>query len=301
MRIGKVKFKTILKLYALISIAVVAITAIFIGCVFKNEISLAYRTERLLENFSRGKADISEEDLQERITKYPGITNIVVIGANNEIIIKANEYLLPDGTLTFTQINNGVWQIEGVTNAMFDTLGSSTIGRWVQATLNINSVNRWMNKSQSKDGFYVFDNTKYYDCVIAVNPQGEKLLFVFDWQPLENGGLVMLLGVIVLVLVIMAGWLLIALWVYKDASQRRCAGIVWGLLALFTNILGLFIYLIYRNWHKTCHKCSALQDRNDIYCTFCGNKMEDTCSRCQGILREKDLYCPHCGLLVEEH
>jgi len=44
-------------------------------------------------------------------------------------------------------------------------------------------------------------------------------------------------------------WILVAVWVYKDAESRGMGGILWLLVVLFIGLIGLIIYLIVRGSH----------------------------------------------------
>ena len=41
-------------------------------------------------------------------------------------------------------------------------------------------------------------------------------------------------------------WLLVAIWVYKDAEARGMGGVLWLILVLLLGIIGIIIYLVVR-------------------------------------------------------
>ncbi len=41
-------------------------------------------------------------------------------------------------------------------------------------------------------------------------------------------------------------WLLVAIWVYKDATKRGANGVLWLIVVLLLGIIGLIIYLVVR-------------------------------------------------------
>lgn len=47
-------------------------------------------------------------------------------------------------------------------------------------------------------------------------------------------------------------WVLIALWMYNDASKCRLSPLYWGLIGLFTNLIGLIVYKIYKRGMTVC-------------------------------------------------
>jgi uncharacterized membrane protein YhaH (DUF805 family) len=44
-------------------------------------------------------------------------------------------------------------------------------------------------------------------------------------------------------------WILLAVWVYRDAKKRGMEATLWLLLVLLTGIIGLIVYLIVRREH----------------------------------------------------
>ena len=42
-------------------------------------------------------------------------------------------------------------------------------------------------------------------------------------------------------------WLFVVVWVYRDAKRRGMSGVLWALLVLVGNFVGLLIYFIVRN------------------------------------------------------
>ncbi|HDT11927.1 MAG TPA: hypothetical protein ENN58_04235, partial [bacterium] len=47
--------------------------------------------------------------------------------------------------------------------------------------------------------------------------------------------------------VLLALWIVVIVWVYRDAERRGMNGILWALLVLIGNLIGLLIYLILRS------------------------------------------------------
>jgi len=41
-------------------------------------------------------------------------------------------------------------------------------------------------------------------------------------------------------------WLLVGIWVYRDAESRGASGVLWLLVVLVLGIIGLIIYLVVR-------------------------------------------------------
>ena len=41
-------------------------------------------------------------------------------------------------------------------------------------------------------------------------------------------------------------WILVAIWVYKDAKSRGMSGVMWLLIVLLLGLIGIIVYLVVR-------------------------------------------------------
>jgi hypothetical protein len=110
-------------------------------------------------------------------------------------------------------------------------------------------------------------------------------------------------------LILLVFWIAVIVWVYRDAERRNMNGILWALLVLIGNLIGLLIYLILRNDNslapplgartqtatKPCPSCGKPVDINAVYCSQCGAKLEKTCPECHKPVDSTWKLCPHCG------
>jgi membrane protein DedA with SNARE-associated domain len=46
-------------------------------------------------------------------------------------------------------------------------------------------------------------------------------------------------------------WILIGIWVYRDAESRGMNGVLWLIVLILTGIVGLIIYLVVRKEKKS--------------------------------------------------
>lgn len=97
-------------------------------------------------------------------------------------------------------------------------------------------------------------------------------------------------------------WGAVLLWVYRDAERRGMSGILWLLLVLIGNVVGLLIYAIVRS-------DTALGRRNGTggvsaagaaRCPGCGDPLPAGCAFCPQCGRSLKKACPACGKPVEE-
>lgn len=90
-------------------------------------------------------------------------------------------------------------------------------------------------------------------------------------------------------------WVLVALWLYRDAAKCKLSPLYWGLIGLFTNIIGLIVYKIYKRSMAICSECGAAQSSDHLYCSSCGAQLGQRCKSCGCKVGEKDSFCHHCG------
>ena len=98
-------------------------------------------------------------------------------------------------------------------------------------------------------------------------------------------------------LVLLVIWIVVIVWVYRDAERRGMNGVLWALLVLIGNLIGLLIYLIVRSDNlpvpqeteitQECPACHRNIPADYTFCPYCGAKTEQgigKCSNCQADL-----------------
>ncbi|MFO7732788.1 MAG: zinc ribbon domain-containing protein [Candidatus Aminicenantes bacterium] len=113
---------------------------------------------------------------------------------------------------------------------------------------------------------------------------------------------------------LIALWALVLIWVYKDAERRGMSGILWLLLVLIGNIVGLLIYAIVRSERPVkleaggggagpgapsgkCPGCGNPVATGHAFCPYCGKKLSQTgtCPACGKPVQGEWKVCPACG------
>jgi len=91
-------------------------------------------------------------------------------------------------------------------------------------------------------------------------------------------------GMIVLGILWVVISILLCIWVYRDAQSRRMDGVLWLIVVLIANIVGLIIYLIVREEKRLelpAHSSIRGQTR---FCSNCGLEISPDAN-----------FCPNCG------
>jgi RNA polymerase subunit RPABC4/transcription elongation factor Spt4 len=100
---------------------------------------------------------------------------------------------------------------------------------------------------------------------------------------------------IIIGLIFIIYWIGVALWVYKDANQRKVNSALWGGIVLITNIVGVIVYTMYKQTNKVCYRCGAIQSKDNIFCGSCGAQINERCDECSSIVGKNQNYCNSCG------
>jgi RNA polymerase subunit RPABC4/transcription elongation factor Spt4 len=130
-------------------------------------------------------------------------------------------------------------------------------------------------------------------------------------------------------------WIVVIVWVYRDAESRGMSGVLWALLVFIGNLIGLLIFLIIRQDHPilepccespsqtaapsqatappgktaptgppavppaeiklTCPSCQKPVEKNFTYCPHCGAPLQQVCKNCGKPVEPAWKACPHCG------
>lgn len=94
---------------------------------------------------------------------------------------------------------------------------------------------------------------------------------------------------------------LCAVFVYRDAKKRGLNAGLWALLAFFTTIIGVVVYLLTRPGEAgTCGKCGAPVWNGFVVCPVCGERLGNRCVACGRALKSGWRLCPYCGHQVGE-
>jgi ABC-type transport system involved in multi-copper enzyme maturation permease subunit len=100
-------------------------------------------------------------------------------------------------------------------------------------------------------------------------------------------------------------WIFVIVWVFRDAERRGMNGVLWALLVLIGNIIGLLIYLILRSngipalkegtATQACPSCQREVDSEFVFCPYCAARLHAVCPECGKPAEENWKVCPHCG------
>ncbi|MGE5631022.1 MAG: zinc ribbon domain-containing protein [Caulobacteraceae bacterium] len=296
----KLNFKKTIKLYLIFAVIAGISSAILLGYAFKDKLLFAYNYSKVSEKIEDGRlgVDVIKADLATLAGKSADIADILILDKDNKVTFSARnsefaaggKFTLERGKyeenryLTYTQNPDVNFKLVRKDELMLSTV------------LADNEKDIEHNHDDSTFFENNFNSKKIYLLSYTANKRtGDKIYFISDVRPVANGSLYIKIVGALAMLFFMLYWVLLALWVYQNAKKAKSNAVLWGVITLFTNLAGLFIYLIYKQNNQTCFKCGATQNKRNIFCTYCGAKISRTCNKCNEIINEGDNFCSRCG------
>jgi len=89
-------------------------------------------------------------------------------------------------------------------------------------------------------------------------------------------------GICSIYLIILIAWILVAIWVYKDAGKRGENQVLWLLVVLLAGLIGLIIWFVIRppiggkkpTHERRCPNCGRNIPFDANICPYCAKKFE---------------------------
>jgi len=90
-------------------------------------------------------------------------------------------------------------------------------------------------------------------------------------------------------------WVMVIIWVYRDAERRGMEGALWAIIVFFTHIVGLIIYAIVRSGKPVKQEAPKPPPTEAKPSAPAPPPTTPTCSRCGKEIRPEWRICPFCG------
>ena len=96
---------------------------------------------------------------------------------------------------------------------------------------------------------------------------------------------------------VMACYILLIIYINRDAGRRGMNRLGWTLLAIFIpNGLGIVLYFVLRKaLAPNCPQCRAIVESGFGFCPRCCFRLTPVCAHCQRTVHFNDKFCPYCG------
>lgn len=260
--IENIKFKKIVIIYLVLLILVVSFIMLFLGNIYKDKIITFYNyhkiTESFEENYNKNKFKKNIDNLSK---SSKDIIDVVIINENNITYSTNNFY------------KNDLASINNTNNYYIDQNKNiyklDTRDEFILDLFNI--------KNKDKNNYYNdfqinIDNDNLYTLNYLKN-NNEKIIIVSKITSINNIEKYLKISFSILTLLFMMYWIIVTLMIYQNALKLKMNAFFWGIITLFTNVIGVVIYLIYIKNRVVCKKCHTSISINDKYCKSCGEKI----------------------------
>ena len=224
------------------------------------------------------------------------VIDILILDGSNQVTYSARNSVFGSGSLTLVRAGQG-------SDYLLSDKDASVVFK------SVKSKEFMLSSVFSQDFGSVreeYDNTCFYEsgfsdrtvCLLSYlsgQDGSAKIYIITSPTSVPGGSLTLRVDACIAMLFFMIYWVLLALWVFRNAARSRLSPLFWGLIVLLTNIAGLLVYQLYKHGNAACPSCGASQSKSHLYCVNCGEPMGAKCPRCGAHVSAGDRFCPHCG------
>jgi len=289
-------FRKIAKRFIVSAVVAVLGCILAVGYVYRSQLSFAVRYARLVEATEEKGVEEQRTEINKLASCSPEVVDILMLDRNNNVTYSAKQSGLVqspfrlsrmDGEkryLTNDALDGVVFKYEKGSEFMLASVFNTDFGK--------------VKDEYDEESFFekgLGDKKVYLLSYLQDKRTSGKVYIINVPSPVTGGALTKKLVAIILLSLFMMYWVLLALWVYHDATKAKLYPLFWGIIVLLTNVAGVIVYQLYKRGNVTCPACGASQSKSHLYCVFCGSKLGESCQNCGSPVGKGDAYCPHCG------
>lgn len=291
--LSKWNFKKIAVWYLILAVLVGLACAGAVGYIYRERLNFAWQYSRLEE--AKGETAL-QTAAQKTADASADVVDVLILDANNRVTYAAKNSEFASGTLELVKAGsekkylvsadhpNAVFQYVKSEEFMLNSIISKDFGK---IRLDYDDDSAFESGLSAK--------TIYMLSRVGVHGSDGKVCVVTIPTSVPGGMTALKVTAALAMLFFCIYWVLVALWLYKDAAACKLSPLYWGLIGLFTNIIGLIVYKIYKRSIALCPSCGTAQSADHLYCSFCGAQVGVCCENCGGKVGPKDSFCYHCG------
>lgn len=291
--LSKWNFKKIAVWYLVLAVVAGLICGGTVGYLYRQRLKFAWQYARLEEAKTQEALRTAAD---KTAAASEDVVDILVVDENQQVLYSAKDSKFAAGPLTLTKVGDAKKYLASADypDAVFLQVKGD------EFMLN-SIVSHDFGKIRSEyDDESAFENglsakTVYMLNRIQVRKAGGTAYVITRPTSVPGGETALKVTAALAMLLVCVYWVLVALWMYRDAARCKLSPLYWGLIGLFTNLIGLIVYKIYKHSATLCPACGAAQSAGHLYCSFCGAQLGARCANCGGKVGAKDSFCHHCG------
>lgn len=290
----KWNFKKIIIWYLILAVIAGAACIGTVGFIYKERLNFAWQYSRIHE--ASDDATLKKA-VDKTAAASADVVDVLIVGGDNKVVYSAKNSEFASGKLELVKAGSEKKYLTSAEhpNAAFQYVKSE------EFMLN-SIINKDFGKIRSDyDDDSAFESalsgkTIYMLSRLWGDHETDSMVYVITVPTTVPNGMTAIKATAALAMLFFCVyWVLVALWLYRDAAKCRLSALYWGLIGLFTNIIGLIVYKIYKRSMAVCPECGAVQDTDYLYCSFCGTQLGIKCPGCGCKVGPKDSFCHRCG------
>ena len=291
--LSKWNFKKIMIGYLILGV-IAGLTCVgTVGFLYRERLDFAWQYSRLEEAKNEAALKIA---VDKTAAASADVVDVLILDGNNQVTYSAKNSEFADGALELVKAGS---ERKYLTSAEHP----DAVFQYVKGEeFMLNSIiNKDFGKIRSDyDDDSAFESGLAQKSIYMLSRIGmhgsDSKVYVISVPTTVPGGMTAIkITAALAMLFFCVYWVLIALWMYKDAAKCRLSPLYWGLIGLFTNLIGLIVYKIYKRSMAICTACGAAQSADHLYCSVCGAQLGIRCESCGCKVAPKDSFCHHCG------
>ena len=291
--LSKWNFKKIAVWYLVLAVITGVLCGGTVGYLYRQRLKFAWQYARLEEAKTQEALRTAAD---KTAAASEDVVDILVVDENQQVLYSAKDSKFAAGPLTLTKVGDAKKYLASADypDAVFLQVKGD------EFMLN-SIVSHDFGKIRSEyDDESAFENglsakTVYMLNRVQVRKAGGTAYVITRPTSVPGGETALKVTAALAMLLVCVYWVLVALWMYRDAARCKLSPLYWGLIGLFTNLIGLIVYKIYKHSATLCPACGAAQSAGHLYCSFCGAQLGARCANCGGKVGAKDSFCHHCG------
>lgn len=303
--LSKWNFKKIAVIYVTLAVLALIACGVAVGVLYRERIAFAISYSRLEELCE--KKNPSEEELKSAMERTArsssNVIDVILVDKEGAVLFSAMGSEMAKASFVPTPVSIGSEQkyveVPDCPNAVFLVMKDEEFLLNSIFSNDFGKIRKDFYEDSDYENRDFSDFTVYMLNKLRIDRDSIKVYVVGAPIQVQGGKIALKATATTAVFFFAVYWVLVALWMYKDAAKARLSPLYWGVIGLFTNIIGLIVYKIYRKSAQTCPACGAVQGNSHLYCSSCGSPLGRRCAHCGKKVGAKDQFCPNCGNKTE--
>lgn len=300
--IMKLDFRRVFIEYIVLAITALAIFGGAAACLNRDKIVFALEYISAGVKLNMGASAAEEVDEMANISfETDDVSEIVIVDDSNKVLFSTKDNIAVKGgmfILNETEGKDGFLENSDMPNAVYKAVDKSDFILSSLLPIDLTDI----SENYRDEFFYEPDflDKELYLISYMGNGEGNSKIYIINTAAqISEGASSVKIAAAAAVFVFMIYWLITALWVYQNAAKSRLSAPLWGIAVLFTNVIGVIVYALYKRSNCVCPYCGAVQDKGGVFCVACGEKLQTTCENCGKAVGKSDLFCRSCGSRIE--